>query len=186
MNSPIYGVSDLPLNGGPSFTLKNKLLRLLWNVVWFFFASWTPSRLHAYRRALLRLFGAQMGVRADVRGSARVWLPSNLVMHDHALIGPDVICYNQDLITIGKRALVSQGAFLCCGSHDVNHPHFPLITKPIVIEENAWVAAYSMVGPGVVIHKGAVLGARAVTFSNLEQASVYIGNPAVKIKDREV
>ncbi|MBH1986189.1 MAG: putative colanic acid biosynthesis acetyltransferase [Burkholderiales bacterium] len=181
---PTTSKTPSPQDGGPSFGLRNRLVRLVWGVVWLLLASWTPAPLHPWRRALLRLFGARMGHRADVRGSSRVWLPSHLVMADHALIGPKVTCYNQAPITLGERALVSQGAHLCAGTHDIDRADFPLVAKPIVIGAHAWVAAEAFVGPGAVIGEGCVLGARAVAFGRLDDWGVYAGNPARRVRER--
>lgn len=174
-----------PLEGGASFTLSNRGKRALWNIVWVIAASWTPKFMSRWRRFLLILFGAKMGWPTDVRGSARIWYPPLLEMHDGALIAERVICYNQAKITIGKSALVSQGAYLCAGTHDVDDPNFQLVQKPITIGEAAWIAAEAFVGPGVFINEGAVLGARSCAFSDLEKYSVYIGNPARKIRERK-
>jgi putative colanic acid biosynthesis acetyltransferase WcaF len=177
--SPLLDAAEAsPLSGGPSFTLRNRVMRMIWGMVWLLAASWTPGKWHPWRRLLLRAFGARMGMRSDVRGSARVWLPSNLQMADHALIGPKVTCYNQGLITLGERALVSQGAHLCAGTHDIEDPHFSLLAKPIHIGAHAWVAAEAFVGPGAHIGDGTVVGARAVVFGRLLPWSVYTGNPA--------
>lgn len=89
-----------------------------------------------------------------------------------------------DRITIGERAVISQGAHLCGGTHDIADPDFQLVTKPIVIGAGAWVAADAFIGPGVTIGEGAVIGARAVMFKDAEPFGVYTGNPAVLIKKR--
>lgn len=176
--------TNLPQDGGPSFSLSNRLIRMVWGGVWLLLASWTPAPLHPWRRALLRLFGARMGRRADVRGSSRIWMPSNLVMADHALIGPNVNCYNQAPITLGERALISQGAHLCAGTHDIDQAHFPLVARPIRIGAHAWVAADAFVGPGADVGDGVVVGARAVVFGRLAPWTVYAGNPAKPIRQR--
>jgi putative colanic acid biosynthesis acetyltransferase WcaF len=176
--------TPLPQDGGPSFGLRNRLVRLVWGVVWLLLASWTPRQLQPWRRALLQLFGARMGHKADVRGSSRVWLPSHLVMADHAVIGPNVTCYNQAPITLGERALVSQGAHLCAGTHDIDDAHFQLVAKPIFIGAHAWVAAEAFVGPGAQLAEGVVLGARAVLFGRTEPWGVYAGNPAKFVRGR--
>ena len=85
-----------------------------------------PRQAHPWRRLLLRAFGARIGKGADVRGSARIWLPANLVMDEGAIIGPHVNCYNQAPIFLGARALVSQRASLCAGTHDPDDPAFPV------------------------------------------------------------
>ncbi|MFW5697792.1 MAG: hypothetical protein ACOCX1_04465, partial [Fimbriimonadaceae bacterium] len=43
---------------GPSFTLQNRLRRLLWNVVYKLLFRPSPRPLHGWRAGLLRLFGA--------------------------------------------------------------------------------------------------------------------------------
>jgi putative colanic acid biosynthesis acetyltransferase WcaF len=141
--------------------------------------------LHPWRRFLLRLFGAKMGRRSDVRGTSRVWLPANLELGDNALIAPEVRCYNQAPISLGDWALVSQGAHLCAGTHDIDDPGFPLIARPIRIGAFAWVAADAFVGPGCIIGEGAVVGGASVAFGRLEDWMVYVGNPARRLRARQ-
>jgi putative colanic acid biosynthesis acetyltransferase WcaF len=172
------------LEGGPTFTLGNRLARAAWIIVWLTFASWTPRQFAPWRRALLRIFGAQMGARSDVRGTARVWLPSNLYMAAKATIGPDVNVYNMAAISLGEGALVSQNAHLCAGSHDVDDPDFQLIARPISIGAHAWVAADAFIGPGAIIGEGTVVGGRAVAFGALKPWTVYVGNPARPVRAR--
>ena len=174
-----------PRNGGASFTLKNRLIRTLWNIVWFISASWTPPFMYRWRRMLLILFGAKMGWRSDVRGSAKVWYPPFLELHEGALIAERVICYNQAKIVLGKGALVSQGAHLCAGTHNIDDPYFQLVAKPIVIGDSAWVATEAFVGPGSIFGEGSVLGARGVCFHNLAPWTVYVGNPCASIRQRK-
>lgn len=107
-------------------------------------------------------------------------------MADHALIGPNVNCYNQALIKIGERALISQGVHLCAGTHDIDDPQFVLMGKPILIGDFVWVAADAFVGPACVIEDGAVVGARGVAFGRLNAWTVYAGNPAKPIRKRKL
>lgn len=181
---PLDARHTRPDQGGPSFTLSNRLFRALWNVSWAVLASWTPPPLRGWRRFLLKAFGAQLGANADVRGSAKVWYPPHLRLADRALLAERVNCYNMAPISLGEGALVSQGAHLCAGSHDISTPDFQLIAKPIVIGAKSWIAAEAFVGPGVEVGEGAVLGARGVTFASLEAWGVYAGNPAKWIKRR--
>ncbi len=74
-----------PLQGGPSFSLGNRISRAVWNLTWTLFASWTPPQMRFWRRFLLKVFGAQLGESSDVRGSARIWYPAHLRMEDRAL-----------------------------------------------------------------------------------------------------
>ncbi|WP_460727308.1 LbetaH domain-containing protein [Lysobacter rhizosphaerae] len=87
-------------------------------------------------------------------------------------------------MVIGEKAVISQGAHLCGGTHDISDPHFQLVTKSIHIGARAWVAADAFIGPGVMVGEGAVIGARAVLFKNAEPYGVYVGNPASRLKTR--
>jgi putative colanic acid biosynthesis acetyltransferase WcaF len=170
--------------GGPSFSLGNRIRRSVFMLVWAVAASWTPPPLHAWRCAILRAFGAKIGRGVRLYGSTIVWLPANLEIGERAIIGPRVRLYNQGRITIGARAVVSQGAHICASSHDVADPHFQLVLRPITIGARAWVAADGFVGPNVVVGEGAVLGARGVAVRSLDAWTIYGGNPALPIKPR--
>jgi len=168
----------LPRFGGATFSVKFRAMRLLWAICWFMLAAWTPRQMGWWRLSLLRCFGARVHSTALVNGRARIWWPGNLVMGEFALIGPGVICYNVARVTIGDHAIVSQRAHLCTGTHDIQNSRFPLISKPITLQANCWVAAEAFVGPDVIVGEGAVLGARGVAAKSLEAWTVYVGNPA--------
>ncbi len=186
MSQPLDANLTKPADGGASFPLKHRILRLIWNIAWFLFASWTLPQMHGWRRLLLRAFGAKMEGRCDVRGGAKIWYPPNLHMKDKSVIASGANCYNMAPVSLGPNVIVSQGAYLCAGTHDIDNCNFQLIVKPIVLEDDCWVAADAFVGPGVTIKRRAVLGARGVTFKDLEEGKVYGGNPAKYIRNRKV
>ncbi len=59
----------------PSFTLRNRLARQLWNWVWLFLFRPSPRPLHAWRAFLLRVFGASLGTDVHVYPAVRIWRP---------------------------------------------------------------------------------------------------------------
>lgn len=173
-----------PRLGGPTFALSDRLRRFVWSVCWRLLGAWTPRPFHRWRRLVLLAFGARIDPTARVYGQTTIWWPPHLAVGRHAVIAPGVTCYNVDPITIGDFAVVSQGAHLCTGTHDVDDARFPLRARPIVIEAQAWVAAEAFVGPGVTVGEGAVLGARGVAFRDLDAWMIYAGNPARKLRER--
>lgn len=174
-----------PIEGGPSFAIQHRLFRAVWYVCWLLLASWTPPPFHAWRRFLLRLFGAKIAQTARIYGSARIWYPPNLEMGEHSVLGWRTLCYSMDRIVIEDYGNVTEHAFLLTGTHDIDDPSFQLRTKPIHIGRHAWVAARATVGPGVTIGEGAVLGGAGVAFKDLEPWTVYAGNPARKLRARK-
>lgn len=174
----------MPLTGGASFSLANRLQRLVWQLCWMFLARWTPPMFSPWRILLLKIFGAQVGKGAAIAADVRIWYPRHLQLGAHATIGPGVHCYSMAMISIGPRSIISQRAHLCAGSHDVSDPDFQLIARPITIGADVWIAAEAFVGPGVQVGDGAVLGARGCTFSALDAWTIYRGNPAVPVRSR--
>jgi putative colanic acid biosynthesis acetyltransferase WcaF len=175
-----------PWEGGPTFSLSNRLYRALFCVCWALLASWTPRPLSRWRRFVLVLFGAQIHPTAKVYGNVSIWSPRNLKMGASSAIGPGATIYSMAPITLGAYCIVSQGAHLCAGSHDIEDPHFQLTMRPITIGERAWVAAEAFVGPGVTVGEGAVLGARGCAMKDLEPWTIYRGNPAVRVRERRI
>ena len=107
-------------------------------------------------------------------------------MEEYSCIASGVDCYNVAPVIIGEQSTVSQGAYLCTASHDISDPKNHLVTKPIAIEGQAWIAAEAFVGMGVTIGEGAVVGARAAVFKDVEPWTVVGGNPARVIKRRDI
>jgi putative colanic acid biosynthesis acetyltransferase WcaF len=168
-------------------TLKNKLLRSIWNVVYFiFFRPFGTKFFNLWRLFLLRLFGAKVHWKAGVYASAKIWEPWNLELNENAWIGPHVICYNVDKIILKKNVTISQYAHLCTASHDITDYQHSLNTAPIIIADQACVATEAFIGMGVTIGEGAVVGARAAVFKDVEPWIIVGGNPAKFIKEREI
>ncbi len=151
---PLEAKTFHPRLGGPSFPVRHRLFRLAWNLVWSLLGRWTPVPLFAWRRFLLCCFGARIDSTARVYPGVEVWYPPNLVMAGHACLGGNVICYCMDRIELGPHATISKGAHLCTGTHDIDDTEFQLVTRPITVGANAWIATEAFVGPGVTVGEG--------------------------------
>jgi putative colanic acid biosynthesis acetyltransferase WcaF len=169
---------------GASFSLSNQLSRVLWNIIYFIFFRFSPRPFHSWRSFLLRLFGAKIGKGVHVYPGVKIWAPWNLVIGDESGIASGVNIYNQGRITIGNRTVISQGAHLVAGTHDYTNIGFPLITKPIYIGNQVWIATESFIHPGITIGDGCVIGARSVVSKNMPEWMVCTGHPCLPIKER--
>ncbi len=167
-----------------NLSVWNKLLRAIWYVVWILLFRPSPRSFFAWRRFLLRLFGAKVAEGVHVHGATKIFYPPNLSMDAFSVLGSNVDCYCVDRIHIGRGAVVSQYSFLCTASHDYHKPDLPLITAPIEIGSQVWIAADSFIGPGVTIGEGSVVGARSSVYRDVPAWVVVGGNPATKLKDR--
>lgn len=164
----------------------NKIGRVLWGIVWRLLFRPSPRVCLAWRRVLLRAFGARIGAGVKVMPSTRVWAPWNLTMGEESCLSHDVDCYCVAPVTLGAHATVSQYAFLCTATHDIEDPHMRLMTAPITIEAGAWVCADVFVAPGVTVGEGAVIGARSSVFRSMPAWMVCMGSPCRPVRRREL
>lgn len=166
-------------------SVSNRLCRTMWNFTYWILFRPTPNVLFwGWRVALLRLFGAKIGEHCKIRSSAIFWAPWNFECGDYVAVGPKAQIYSVDKIIVETKVTISQGAYLCTSSHDITHPDNPLITAPIHIHSLAWVAADAYIGMGVTIGEGAVVGATASVYKDVEPWTVVGGNPAKFLKRR--
>jgi len=170
-----------------TFSFKNKITRLIWNICyWLLFRPFASGLFRKWRNLILKIFGAKVDFNSNIYSSVKIWLPSNLEIGKYSTLGPFVNCYNQGKVKIGNHTTISQNSHLCASTHDITDVKNHLILKPITISDQVWVAADSFVGPGVVIQEGAVVGARSAVFKEVKAWCVVGGNPAKFIKNREL
>lgn len=94
---------------------------------------------------------------------------SKLIIGNNVQTGPNVsiYAYNHHFSKINTN-IMSQGY------DDLN----------VIIEDDVWIGAHSIVLPGVTIGRGSVIGAGSVVTKNIPQYSIAVGNPAKIIKKR--
>lgn len=171
---------------GPSFSLRNRLGRVVWGLAYTLLFRFSPRPFHGWRSFLLRCFGAKVGRGVHVYPGVRIWAPWTLELADEAGVANGAILYSLARITIGRRAVVSQGAHICAGTHDYTRPGSPLVAMPIQIGDFAWVAAEAFVHPGLTIGEGCVIGARSVVTRDMPSWTVCAGHPCKPIKERKM
>lgn len=165
-------------------SLGDKARRGIWNTVWLLFFRPSPVPFHAWRRMLLRRFGASIGSKTRIYPSSIIWAPWNLTMAPGSCLGPGVNCYSVAPIVIGSGAIVSQRSHLCSATHDFRDKEFSLLCGKIIIEANVWVAAEAFIGAGVTVNENAVVGARAVVTRDVPSSTIVAGNPARSVGRR--
>jgi putative colanic acid biosynthesis acetyltransferase WcaF len=158
--------------------IMTRIRLFMWQVMWACTCAWTPKPANRWRVFVLRRFGARIYGRPFVHQRARIAMPWNVTLHDASCVGDRANLYSQDSITLHAGALVAQEAYLCCGTHDLRDPDWPLMTAAIVVGDRAFVGARAFVMPGVTIGAGAVIGAGSVVTADVAPGSRVAGNPA--------
>lgn len=107
-------------------------------------------------------------------------------MGANSSIGDHAVLHCLGDIAIGSGCTISQYAHLCTATYDYERSDMPVVVKPIVIEDDVWVAADCFVGPGVRIGQGAVVGARSTVMRSLPPWSVCAGDKAKRLGERRL
>jgi acetyltransferase-like isoleucine patch superfamily enzyme len=115
---------------------------------------------------------------------------------------PRVINYiDGETIVVGKYCSIAQEVTICVGGgHRTDtastypHDHFLFgqpnptrsyrTTRNTVIANDVWIGFQALISGGVTIGNGAVVGTRAVVFSDVPPYAVVMGNPATVVRYR--
>lgn len=163
-----------------------KIKSRLWGMINSTIFRWSPWFMRKTRVAILRVFGANIEWSCSISGGAEIVDPWNLTMGELSSIDKQCCIRCRGKVIIGKRCCISRGVDLLSGSHNIMSPNFEMVTAPIVIEDNVWIATKAMIGKGVTIGEGAVIASMSNVIKDVEPWTVVGGNPAKFIKKREI
>jgi len=112
----------------------------------------------------------------------------NYNVGDDVYIGERLIIVDKladkNCLDIGNRVSVAPGVILVTSS-DPNHskiaPYVKCIRGKIVINDDAWIGAGTIILPNITIGMGSVVAAGAVVTKSVEPYSIVAGVPAKKI-----
>lgn len=94
-------------------------------------------------------------------------------------------------IEIGKNTAVGEGCFFITSNHNYkSETHVPYddtgIKQKIIVGENCWIGARSMICPGVKIDEGVVVAMGSVVTKSVPKCAIVGGNPAKIIGWRDI
>jgi acetyltransferase-like isoleucine patch superfamily enzyme len=89
---------------------------------------------------------------------------AEIIIGDHVAVGPDVV--------------------FCGAGHDHTTLDLVDLAATIRIDDHAWIGARSVLLPGIIVGKGAVVGAGSVVTGEVSPWTIVAGNPARLIKQR--
>lgn len=132
----------------------------------------TVSRMRLVRR------GASIGEDSCL-GNVKVMGKAGLLSVGRSSFIGQVKIAVHDRVEIGSNVCINDWVLILTASHSVTDPMWGQVTRPVVIEDYAWIAVGAMILPGVRIGRGAVVGAGAVVSKDVPAYAVAVGNPAV-------
>ncbi|MEQ8240956.1 MAG: WcaF family extracellular polysaccharide biosynthesis acetyltransferase [Cyclobacteriaceae bacterium] len=162
------------------------LKRIVWyyiNLI-FFVNPYFP--FYGLKARLLKAFGAKVGKRPVIKPGVNIKYPWLLELGDYVSIGENVWIDNLGKVMLGDHTTISQGAMLLTGNHNYKSTSFDLIVKEINLHHGVWIGAQATVCPGITCKSHSILTVGSVATADLESYGIYQGNPAIKIKNRQI
>ncbi|MDT0185740.1 acetyltransferase [Microbacterium sp. ARD31] len=156
----------------------------LWAVCELLFVTNPWQISSGLRIRVLRAFGATIGAGVVFRPRTRIKFPWKLSVGDRSWIGEGVWFHNQDHVHVGSDAVISQDAFLTTGSHR-HREDMALITRPISVEDGAWVTSRCVILGGSRIGRRAIIRPLSLVAGEAVPAGeIWGGNPVRKVANR--
>ena len=115
--------------------------------------------------------------------------PYRITIGNNVFMNRNVYIIARAPITIGNNVLIANNVVINSGNHVYNDPKVNInmqghISAPIIIEDDVWIGANSIIIKGVTIGTGSVIAAGAVVTKSVPPYCVYGGVPAKLIKKR--
>jgi putative colanic acid biosynthesis acetyltransferase WcaF len=127
------------------------------------------------RSALLRFWGADIGLDLTIRAGVKIYFPWNLKIGDNCWIGEEVWFINHEKISIGSNVCISQRSIICSSGHNYRSESLEYDHEPIRISDGAWICLDAKVLPGVTIGECSVVSAGEIVRKSLPNYSILIG-----------
>jgi len=143
---------------------------------------------HLWYRSVL---GIELGEGAGIHLGCYLWFygPGGTQRHPvrigaRARINRDCTLDVREGLVVGDDASISAEVFILGYPGRVGGGRSSEESKPVVIEDHAWIGVRAVILPGVTVGRGAIVGAGAVVTRDVEPLTTVFGNPARPVGSR--
>lgn len=161
--------------------------RPLLNIIWHFFDSSEGKVAILFRYLYLKRYCKNtgenifVGKNVNLKNLQNLSIGSNVSIHSFNYLD----AYGD--INIGNNVSIANHCTIISSDHTWDERDIPIkynkiVKKPIIIQDDVWVAAGCRILGNVTIESRIVIGAGAVVNKSLEENALYVGVPAKKIK----
>ena len=160
--------------------LKKDIQYILLNRIVCKIPSW-HVRCFFYRLCGMKIHeSARIGINTVIVSPRGIELGMRSVINDNCFIDGSGGVY------IGNDVSISAFSKVYSCSHKTDSPIFEYFTNPVEIKDNVWIAANAMILDGTVLNEFSVIGANSCFKGVTEKGYIYYGNPAKKMKKRNL
>ena len=184
----------------------NKIKILLSNPFEYFFRIFYLLYLYLsypFYKVMLQKFGKKSFIHplASIRNHRKISIGNNVIINrnvniwghyfkigNNVQINPNTCLYGS--IKIGNNVMIAPNCMLASGNHGIENNDIPMIFQKcttkgnIIIEDDVWIGANSVILDGIIIRSGAVIGGGSVVTKDIPSNAIVVGNPAKIIRYR--
>lgn len=174
-----------------------KLNRIIALIMYYGFAYYLPATNNRYfklprkiRGILSRRILESAGNDIVVEKGANFGDGKGIVIGNKSGIG--VNAFIRGPLKIGNDVMMGPDVMILTRNHRFDQVDIPMnqqkgaIIKPVLISNDVWIGARSIILPGVIIGTGAIIAAGSVVTKEVPDYAIVGGNPAKIIKFRKL
>ena len=129
------------------------------------------------------------GINVTIWDGTHIDSPSKLKIGDNVSINRRSLIHAGGGVEIANNVLIGPGVVIYSQNHnfhqkDININIQGFNTEVVIINENVWIGARSIILPGVTIGSNSIIGAGSVVKKDVEANTIVAGNPAKFIRYR--
>lgn len=115
----------------------------------------------------------------------------DIVIGDDCYLNPHCVLYSGNGIRIGSDVLLAPGTIIAPANHALTRRDLPIRLQGfmpsrggVVVEDDVWIGANSVLLDGAHIERGAVIAAGSVVTGRVPAYEIWGGIPARRLKNR--
>jgi len=116
----------------------------------------------------------------------------NIYIGKNSYINSGSVIYSGNGVKIGENVLIAPNCTIAPVNHQFKKRELLIIQQRfqtsrggILIEDDVWIGANSVILDGAILRKGCIIGANSLVRSEIEAYSLNFGSPARKVGYRE-
>ena len=147
------------------------------------------------RDAILKELDIKLGKNVYLQGPIYLDYGCFISIGDNSYANFNLTVLDTCPVTIGKNVFMGTGVSIVTPLHPLRYQERNLYQKqngqmtddeygkPIIIEDNCWIASNVIIVGGVTIGEGSVIGAGSVVTRSIPKNSLAVGNPCKVIRE---
>lgn len=140
------------------------------------------------RYVFLKNAAKEIGNNVSIHSGCYIISPENLIIGNNVSIHP--MCYISCTggVEIGNNVSIAHSSTLLSTTHtyenhDLPIKYNPVLTKPLIIENDVWIGCGVRVIAGITIQRRSIIAANAVITKNVKPQQIIAGVPGKIIKN---